>query len=161
MKRYSIPWFLLAAARVFLGVIFVYAAYTKLRESFLLFAMAIDAYKLVPEAVAVGIARVLPWGELTLGVALISGFFQRLVTTCATLLLGVFFCVMVHAYRAGQEISCGCFGLGEQISARTLARDGAFLVLSLALAVVAYWSARRSRVATAAVATEPALAEKP
>lgn len=160
MRRYSPAWFALSAARILLGAVFCYAAYTKLRESFLLFAMAIDAYKLVPEAAAVVLARVLPWAELALGLALIAGFFQRFVTAAATALLGVFFAVMLHAYQQGQQISCGCFGLGEPISARTLARDAALLVLSLTLTVVAFRSARRARVAGTAPAAGAALVEK-
>jgi uncharacterized membrane protein YphA (DoxX/SURF4 family) len=100
---------------------------------------------------------VLPWAELALGIALIIGILPRLVASAATLLLAVFFSVMLHAYRQGQQISCGCFGLGEPISARTLARDGALLALSCALAVAAFWSARRARTGSAAIATEPAL----
>jgi len=155
MKRFSPAWFAVTAGRIFLGGVFAYAAYTKLRESFLLFAMAIDAYKLVPEEAAVAIARVLPWAELALGIALIAGFFPRLVTSAATLLLATFFSVMVHAYRAGQQISCGCFGLGEQISAKTLARDGALLALSLSLSVAAFWSAHRRAGGAAAAAAQP------
>jgi uncharacterized membrane protein YphA (DoxX/SURF4 family) len=147
VRRYSPAWFAVAAGRILLGAVFLYAAYTKLRESFLLFAMAIDAYKLLPEAAALALARVLPWFELALGLALIAGFFPRIVTTAATVLLGVFFCVMLHAYRQGQQISCGCFGLGEAISPRTLARDGALLALSLALTAAAFWSARQQAAA--------------
>jgi uncharacterized membrane protein YphA (DoxX/SURF4 family) len=141
----------MTAGRVLLGLVFVYAAYTKLRTSFLLFAMAIDAYKLLPEAGAVAVARVLPWVELALGIALIAGLWPRLVTSAATGLLGVFFAVMVRAFRQGQEISCGCFGMGEPISGRTLLRDGALLALSLALTAAAYFTARRVRAGEAPV----------
>jgi GNAT superfamily N-acetyltransferase len=142
--------------------VFVYAAYTKLRESFLLFAMAIDAYKLLPEAGAVAVARVLPWAELALGVALIVGLWPRLVTSATTGLLAVFFAVMVRAFRQGQQISCGCFGLGEPISARTLMRDGVLLALSGALMVAAFYAARRARAGEAppAAAAHAAPAEK-
>lgn len=152
MPRASILRWLGIAARVFLGGIFVYAAYTKLREPFLLFAMSINAYKLVPEGVAEILARILPWAELVLGLALIAGVFQRLTTLVSTSLLGVFFTIMAHAYKPGQEadqISCGCFGIGEAISPRTLARDGALLALSLALTVAAFVSVRRGRLSPA------------
>jgi len=151
MRRYSPAWWAFAGGRVLLGLVFVYAAYTKLRTSFLLFAMAIDAYKLLPEAGAVAVARVLPWTELALGIALIAGLWPRLVTSAATGLLAVFFAVMVRAFRQGQEISCGCFGMGEPISGRTLMRDGALLALSLALTAAAYYAARRPRAAEASV----------
>jgi uncharacterized membrane protein YphA (DoxX/SURF4 family) len=165
MRRHSPAWFVMAAGRILLGGVFVYAAYTKLRQSFLLFAMAIDAYKLMPEAAAVALARVLPWVELALGVALIAGVFLRVTATSATALLAVFFTAMVHAYqpdlKEGQQISCGCFGLGEPISGRTLARDGALLAMSLALTVAAFWVARRKGETAAPAATAgAALPEK-
>jgi len=153
MRRYSPAWWAITAGRVLLGGVFVYAAYTKLRTSFLLFAMAIDAYKVMPEWMAVGAAHVLPWVELALGVALIAGIWLRLTSTAATALLAVFFTAMVHAYQPEAkegQISCGCFGLGEPISARTLMRDGALLALSAALMVAVYCVARRSRLGNVA-----------
>ena len=139
----------MAAARVLLGGAFLYAAYTKLRQDPLLFAMAIDAYKLIPENAAVAAAHVLPWVELALGIALITGVLLRVTATFATALMAVFFTAMAHAYqpglKEGQQISCGCFGLGEPISGWTLARDGALLAVSLALTVAAFYVARRKR----------------
>lgn len=139
----------MTAGRVLLGGVFVYAGYTKLRASYLLFAMSIDAYKLLPEAATVAVAHVLPWAELALGIALISGIWLRLASASATALLAVFFTAMVHAYqpdlKEGQQISCGCFGLGEPISGRTLLRDGTLLALSLSLTVAAFYLARRKR----------------
>ena len=159
---------MIAAGRVLLGVVFVYAAYTKLRASVYLFAMAIDAYKVIPEEAAVWVAHVLPWLELALGLALIVGIGLRLTAASVTVLLAVFFTAMVHAYRPGlaegNQISCGCFGLGEPISGWTLARDGSLLAVSLALTIAAFWSARQNRLAAASIAPEPppgsSLAEK-
>jgi len=160
MRRYSTAWFVMAAGRILLGGAFVYAAYTKLRQSYLLFAMAIDAYKVIPEDAAVAVAHVLPWVELALGLALIAGIWPRVTSLAATALLAVFFTAMVHAYqpdlKEGQQISCGCFGLGEPISGWTLARDGALVAVSLALTVAAFWVARRQRVGGAPGATEAA-----
>ena len=139
----------MTTGRILLGVVFVYAAYTKLRTSFLLFAMAIDAYKVMPEWMAVAAAHILPWVELALGIALLAGLWMRVTATTATVLLAVFFTAMVHAYqpdpKEGQQISCGCFGLGEPISGKTLLRDGTLLALSAALMVAAYYVARRRR----------------
>jgi len=148
MRRYSPAWWAITAGRVLLGGIFVYAAYTKLRTSFLLFAMAIDAYKVMPEWMAVAAAHVLPWVELALGVALIAGIWMRVTATTATALMALFFTAMVHAYQPAAkegQISCGCFGLGEPISGRTLMRDGALLALSAALMLASFYAARRSR----------------
>jgi len=155
----------MAAGRILLGIVFLYAAYTKLRQSYLLFAMAIDAYKVIPEDAAVAVAHVLPWVELALGIALIAGVLPRITSLSASALLAVFFTAMVHAYqpdlKEGQQISCGCFGLGEPISGWTLSRDGALVAVSLALTVAAFWVARLKREGgAAAAASEAALAEK-
>ena len=154
----------MTAGRILLGGVFVYAAYTKLRQSYLLFAMAIDAYKVMPENAAVAVAHVLPWVELALGIALIAGLLPRVTTLSATALLAVFFTAMVHAYqpglKEGQQISCGCFGLGEPISGWTLARDGTLLAVSLALTVAAFWLARRKREGVAPAAAPAAAASR-
>ena len=59
--------------RVVLAGVFLYAAYTKLRQPWLLFAMSIDAYGLLPEWGVLTTARVLPWLELAIGVLLLTG----------------------------------------------------------------------------------------
>jgi len=120
----------LLVLRIVLGVVFLYAAYTKLREPWLVFAMSIDAYQLLPEWAVLTLGRTLPWAELLLGVLLIAGIGLRYAAAASTLLLGGFFAVMVHAFAKGLTIDCGCFGLGEPISSRTLLRDGALLALS-------------------------------
>ena len=119
--------------RLLLGAMFVYAAYTKLRQSWLLFALSIDSYQLLPEWGVLALARTLPWLELGLGVLLVTGFWLRRVSIAATALLGGFFAVMVVSYVRGAGIDCGCFGTGEALSMKTLARDGALVVAGGAL----------------------------
>ncbi len=130
------------AARVLLGLVFLYAAYTKLRQPWLLFAMSIDAYRLLPENAVLVVARTLPWLELALGVLLLTGIWLRWAAAAATLLLLTFFSLMVRASIQGGGIDCGCFGVGEPLSAKTLTRDGALLAISIALTLKTSW--RRS-----------------
>ena len=127
---------IMLALRVLLGAVFVYAAYTKLRQSWLLFALSIDSYQLLPEWAVFALARTLPWLELALGIALIAGVWLRYLSIAAAGILAMFFTVMVVAYFRGAGIDCGCFGVGEPLSARTLLRDGA--LLAAALVLVAY-----------------------
>jgi uncharacterized membrane protein YphA (DoxX/SURF4 family) len=136
---------LLLGGRLLLGAVFIYAAWTKLRQSHFLFAMAIMSYKVVSETGALLLSRVLPWFELALGLALVSGIFLRYTALVASVLLTVFFGLMTRAYLAGQQISCGCFGIGEALSPRTLARDGVLLVVSLAVTVGAFLVARPAK----------------
>jgi uncharacterized membrane protein YphA (DoxX/SURF4 family) len=128
---------LLLALRLITAAVFLYAAYTKLREPWLVFAMSIDAYQLLPQWAVLTLGRTIPWLELMLGLMLATGFALRYAAPAAAILLGVFFGVMVHAFAQGLKIDCGCFGLGEPISARTLLRDGVLLAVSVTLAFLA------------------------
>ena len=139
--------------RLILGGIFIYAAWTKLRQPWLLFALSIDSYHLLPEWAVLAVARTLPWFELLVGLLLLAGIQLRYVATAATALLAVFFAAMVRSYIKGQGIDCGCFGVGEAISPRTLVRDGALLAASIALAVYGFRSARARRSVAEAVPT--------
>ncbi len=124
--------------RLLLGVVFVYAAWTKLREPWLLFAMAIDGYGVLPHWAVLTVARTLPWAELALGLLLLSGKWQRVSASAAAGILSVFFVLMVRTYLQGLSIECGCFGSGDPISPRTLARDGLLLACAAMLAIAAF-----------------------
>jgi len=124
------------ALRVVLGVVFLYAAYTKLRQSWLLFALSIDSYQLLPEWAVLALARTLPWLELTLGMLLLLGWKLRYVSIGAAALLALFFSMMLMQYARGAGIDCGCFGVGEALSINTLMRDAALLLAGIALAVL-------------------------
>ena len=124
------------ALRLLLGAVFIYAAYTKLRQSWLLFALSIDSYQMLPEWAVFAVARTLPWLERALGVLLVAGAWLRYLSMVAAAILGLFFSVMVVSYFRGAGIDCGCFGVGEPLSARTLARDGVLLAAALGLVVL-------------------------
>jgi len=124
--------------RIILGVIFVYAAWVKLREPWALFAISIDSYQVLPLRAVEMVARVLPWCELLLGILLIAGVWRGVSTAAASLLLAVFFSLMVRAMAKGMEIDCGCFGPGERLSWITLMRDGALLASSLFVTIMAF-----------------------
>jgi uncharacterized membrane protein YphA (DoxX/SURF4 family) len=119
--------------RIALGAIFVYSAWSKLKDSWALFAMAVDSYQVLPLWGVQLVARTLPWVELLIGVLLIVGRWMRVATVGCSVLLLVFFGLMVRAHLKGMEINCGCFGPGEVISWRTLLRDGAMVAGSLVL----------------------------
>jgi uncharacterized membrane protein YphA (DoxX/SURF4 family) len=136
---------LLIAARVILGAIMIYAAYSKLRSSWLVFAGSISQYNLVPDNWLEPMAKTLPWFELGLGVFLVAGVLTRWVGLLNTLLLGTFFGVMVRSYAAGLKIDCGCFGPGEALGPKTLMRDGLLVALSAAVTIAAFRSGTKKR----------------
>ncbi len=112
------------ALRLLLAAVFLYAAYTKLRQPWLLFAMSIDSYQLLPQWAVLFVARTLPWMELLLGLLLASGYVLPYAALATSAQLLVFFSIMARAYAKGLGIDCGCFGAGEALTGWTLARDG-------------------------------------
>lgn len=131
------------AIRVILGVIFIYAAYTKLKDPWELFALAISQYQLLPLTMVEFVARSLPWFELLLGILLLTGRWLRFSATSVSVLLLTFFVLMIRADLKGMAINCGCFGgTDDVISWKTLLRDGSLLAASIALTV---WSFVRPR----------------
>lgn len=158
---------LLLLGRLALAVIFLVAAYAKLKPpistmswspasvkmSLNMFAMQVDSYQLLPAAAVSPVAHVLPPFELFLGLWLLSGIALRFSSLLTTLLLGGFFGVMVRTYALGLEINCGCFGPGEQLGTKTLLRDGSLLALSLAVTIGAFLLHRKRNRAIPSQAT--------
>jgi uncharacterized membrane protein YphA (DoxX/SURF4 family) len=145
------PRALLALGRIALGLIFLFAAFSKLYfggawhmgDYHFFFAMAIDSYKMLPLSVVEWMARILPWFELLLGALLIVGAGLRWVGSITTALLLVFIGAMTRAKILGLEINCGCFGNNEKLGAATLIRDSSLLVLALAVTIGAFLIRRR------------------
>ena len=123
--------------RVMLGGIFAYAAWLKLRDPWAVFAISIDSYQVLPFGAVEIVARGLPWFELLLGIVLVAGLWRGISATAASLLLAVFFLLMIRAMAKGMQIDCGCFGPGERLSWLTLLRDGALLASSLFVTAMA------------------------
>jgi uncharacterized membrane protein YphA (DoxX/SURF4 family) len=130
--------------RIVLGGIFVYAAWVKLRDPWELYALAISSYEVLPLWAVELVARTLPWLEMAIGVGLIAGIWLRISATVTSLLLMVFFALMVRAFAKGMQINCGCFGGTDIISKWTLLRDGSMLAGSLFLTSMAFARQRKA-----------------
>src|SRR5947208_13028335 len=129
--------------RLVLAAVFLYAAYTKLRQPWLLFAMSIDSYHVLPEWAVLAVARTLPWIELVLGLVLASGFGLPYAALFTSAQLLVFFTMMARAYAKGLGIDCGCFGVVEALTGWSLARDGSFLACAIVLTASAFATRRK------------------
>jgi uncharacterized membrane protein YphA (DoxX/SURF4 family) len=139
---------LLVAARLALAAVFLWAAYTKLRDPWMVFAMEIDAMHIAPDAMVEPVARTMPWLELALGILLVIGIQTRYVAVAATVLLLVFFSMLLFLYLKGFQGDCGCFGPGERLGPKTLARDGALVLLSMWVTWEAFRRSNRASIAT-------------
>lgn len=122
------------ACRIVLAGIFIYSGYIKL-QSPLQFASAIAGYKLVPDTLILSLATYLPWVEIALGVLLLTGWKIQYVSIGASALLLAFIGILTVTYLRGIDADCGCFGFGDKISPRTIARDVLILLPAVFLAV--------------------------
>src|SRR5215469_207934 len=168
-SRQTTAKILLTIGRIALAAIFIFAAYAKLkpqaavswsmgsmRVSLSMFAMQVDSYQLLPPAIVSPAAHFLPPFELFVGLWLLSGIALRYAALVTTLLLTVFFAVMVRSYFLGLEINCGCFGPGERLGPMTLLRDGSLLALAIAVTVGAFLLHRRHTASAPTSATQAA-----
>jgi uncharacterized membrane protein YphA (DoxX/SURF4 family) len=124
--------------RLALAGVFLYAAYAKLSQPWLLFAMSIDSYGMLPQWAVFAVARTLPWLELLLGLLLASGLALPWVALTTSVQLAIFLAVMLRAWMKGLGIDCGCFGTGEALGWKTLVRDGSLALGSVVLTISAF-----------------------
>ena len=142
--------------RVLVGIVFLVAAYAKLKDPWALFAMSIDSYGILPLRWVEIAARTLPWFEVLLGVVLIAGVFPRLATATGTLLMLVFISAMAWAKLHGKQIDCGCFGPGEAVGFWSILRDASIGVALLFVTVMSFWKPKSKPASGTAVDTERA-----
>jgi putative oxidoreductase len=137
---------LLIAGQLILAGIFIYAGYAKLREPWPQFAVSISTFKLVPDTWLEPMAKWVPWAELVLGLAVLSGILLRWSALVASLVLTLFFAVLIRSYALGIDVDCGCFGSGEaHLGPLRLAEEAVMLALAVGVTVAAF---RRGRKAT-------------
>lgn len=114
MKKSYWPWF---AARVFMGLIFAYAGYSKLIMPYENFRGALAHYEVIPYPLTAPIAYILPWCELFFGVFLILGYLPR-ISAAALGFFSLCFLIVLGASNVLLESGgkdCGCFGQGGPI----------------------------------------------
>jgi uncharacterized membrane protein YphA (DoxX/SURF4 family) len=120
------------AARWILGITFIYAAYHKIIAP-ADFAKIIYGYELFPHDAINLIAIVLPFIELTSGLALILGIYPRSAVLIINGMLLAFILVLSINLIRGHEFECGCFSVkkaGYLSSAEPmLIRDIIYLIL--------------------------------
>jgi uncharacterized membrane protein YphA (DoxX/SURF4 family) len=125
---------LLIVGRLGIAVIFLYAGIAKVREPWLQFAVSIETFKIVPESWLEPLARYLPWCEIALGIALVSGMLARWFSLIATGMLTWFLFIGIRAVAKGLTVDCGCFGSGGGgIDAKWFVEHVAMLALGLAV----------------------------
>jgi putative oxidoreductase len=97
--------------RLFIGGMFVYAAWDKVLHPYG-FAVSIRAYKIIPFALSNFAALAVSWSELIAGLMLLIGILPRKAAGAIFTLLAVFTLAIATTVVRGMAIDCGCFGSG-------------------------------------------------
>ena len=98
-------------ARLLLSGVFIWAGAQKVRNP-QLFALDLEAYRLLPAPMILPIAYYLPWLEIATGLTLWVPALRRAALGLAITLLFVFTAMLGIAWGRGLSIQCGCFGAG-------------------------------------------------
>lgn len=129
MKQFFSNKYLLILSRFILGVVFIVASIEKIAFPEL-FALNIQAYKILPTSLVNISALIIPWMELICGIFLISGVFVGSSSVILSGLLVVFIILLFSALIRGLKIDCGCFGSAPSpVSWMRIVEDVGFLFL--------------------------------
>ena len=152
--------------RLVLGVIFIYAGYSKLfypnhmlkplallkfsvMSNLSNFALQVESYKLLSPAGVNFVSHTLPFAEIILGLLLLIGWRLRIWASMVTLIMLGFLTVVTRAYLLHMDINCGCFATPEPISLKKIFEDSALVLLAVLMTVFAFVEARKSHPWTA------------
>ncbi len=105
--------YLTLAARLFLGAVFIFASIDKIAAPEP-FAIAVEAYKILPYPLINLFALIVPWLELLCGIFLIGGYSIRGSAIILSALLTGFTAAILSAMARNLNIDCGCFGEAYQ-----------------------------------------------
>ncbi|NOZ57436.1 MAG: DoxX family membrane protein [Calditrichaeota bacterium] len=120
----------LVAARLFVGLVFVYAGVGKILDP-RAFAAQVENYRLLPQVLVAFTAVSLPWAEVLAGGLLLLGRAVRPAALTCLFLEVVFLLAVGAAVARGLNIECGCFaGSHSLVGLKHLAEDFVLLVLT-------------------------------
>jgi len=123
--------------RVLLGSLFIVSGFEKAVGPYQNFLYVVQTYDFLPAIMEEWVARLLPWGELFLGLFMMVGCWLQWMLRAVMCLTAAFICVVGQALIRGINISeCGCFG--DLISFppyAILVFDSFILVLALVLLI--------------------------
>jgi uncharacterized membrane protein YphA (DoxX/SURF4 family) len=98
--------------RLVLGGLFLWAGLSKLGSPLQTLASVYSYQIVLPDLAASLVAAALPWMEILLGTALLSGLWLRVAAGWTTALLLLFAGLTAQAWWRGLPIDCGCVDLG-------------------------------------------------
>lgn len=112
MDKLSQKAYFLLIARLVLAAAFLFAALPKIQDP-VVFATAVEGFRVISGQPALWIALLLPWMELIIGIGLLIPQIRRGSGLLIALLLIAFIGLHASAWMRGLDINCGCFGQSE------------------------------------------------
>lgn len=145
-QRVILEWTL----RIGLAAVFIYAGAKKLPDTEAFF-WDIHHFELTHPDVSILLALFLPWLEIFVGIALLSGRLYFGGIAICTGLSAVFLAAIGSAWYRGLDVTCGCFGRTDNATdfPKHIAIDTALLLASLALCWLAWGRVREASAETA------------
>lgn len=118
--------------RLLLGGVFLWNSLSKLQQPYD-FLSAVYNYELVGPQLGLWVATVVPWLELTTGICLVLGIWDRGTWMLAIILLSVFTAALYSVANRGLLIPCGCACTPiEIVSYRSVLTTGLLLLAAMA-----------------------------
>lgn len=131
-------------ARLFLGGFFTFAGLSKIGTPLATLGTIYSYQIVVPDEFALAVAHLLPWVEIVLGLALITGLWPAVTLGWTAVLLLIFTILTAQAWWRELPIDCGCLDLSTIHPALgLLATPGGATVRNLILlAITAFLAAK-------------------
>ncbi len=124
---------------VVLGAVFVLAGLLKAVDP-ISFARSITGYRLFPDLFVPGIAVILPWWEVAVGIGIFFPFSRRGALALLVCLSAAFLTLHTVTVIRGLTVECGCFG-GLETTLGPLSMLSNFGLFSLGV-VMLWWTCR-------------------
>ncbi len=133
------------AARLILGIVLLVSGGLKLGnlgES----VNAVRGFQILPYDLTTPVGYLLPFGEVALGLLLVTGLLTRWAGLAGALLMVAFIIGIARAWAMGLSIDCGCFGGGGPVEReRAIAQYPLDIARDVGLALCGLWLAVRPR----------------
>ncbi|WP_263972309.1 MauE/DoxX family redox-associated membrane protein [Spongiactinospora rosea] len=125
-------------ARLVVAGVLIVAGWLKIGNP-ALSVRAVEAYELLPGAVATVVGYGLPILEIVVGVLLVVGLLTRIAGAISALLMLAFVIGIASAWARGLRIDCGCFGGGGELAAGEDPEYLLEIVRDFGIALLAAW----------------------
>ena len=142
----SLVYILITGCRIMLGIVFIWASWSKLLAP-ADFAHIIHNYQILPSELVYPAALILPWVEIVCGVLLVIGRFTKGAVLIVNLMLVTFIAAYASTAVRGIDIACGCFTVSLQAVKRSYVlffRDLLFLGSGIAVFIYEFKSVNKN-----------------